>query len=94
MYSPIKADQWSSGQILLYLLRKEDTVLRSAARLTAHNPEQRPSMLQVATSLSDVGKRSCREEGLAICARHNGSRRRNLEALEGEEAETFGVRLQ
>ena len=58
MYSPIKADRWSTGRFLLYLLdmfRKEDTVLRMAARkLTAHNPEQRPSMLQVAASLSDV----------------------------------------
>jgi serine/threonine protein kinase len=58
MYSPIKADRWSSGQVLLYLLdefREEDTVLRTTARkLTAHNPEQRSSMLQVAASLSDV----------------------------------------
>jgi serine/threonine protein kinase len=58
MYSPIKADRWSAGRFLLYLLdgfRKEDRVLRVTARkLTAHNPEQRPSMLQVAASLSDV----------------------------------------
>ncbi len=57
MYSPIKADRWSSGQVLLYLLtafREKDTVLRKAARkLTTYNPEQRPSMLQVAASLSD-----------------------------------------
>jgi serine/threonine protein kinase len=58
MYSPIKADRWSTGQVLLYLLdkfRKEDTVLRTTARkLTAYNPEQRPSMLQVNASLSGV----------------------------------------
>ncbi|KAF8501598.1 kinase-like domain-containing protein [Russula emetica] len=58
MYSPIKADRWSTGQVLLYFLNKfrgEDTVLRTTARkLTAHNPERRSSMLQVAASLSDV----------------------------------------
>jgi serine/threonine protein kinase len=58
MYSPIKADRWSTGQVVLYLLNKfrgKDTVLRTTARkLATHNPEQRPSMLQVAASLSDV----------------------------------------
>jgi serine/threonine protein kinase len=58
MYSPIKADRWSTGQVLLYLLntfREEDTVLRTTAtKLTTHNPDQRSSMLQVAASLSDV----------------------------------------
>jgi serine/threonine protein kinase len=58
MYSPIKADRWSTGQVLLYLLdkfRKDDRVLRATARkLTAYNPEQRPSMLQVAASIPDV----------------------------------------
>ncbi len=58
MYSPIKADRWSTGQVLLYLLdevREEDTVLRMTARKpTAHNPDQRSSMLQVAASLSDM----------------------------------------
>ena len=58
MYSPIKADRWSSGRVLLYLLdefRKGDIVLRTiAGRLTAHVPEWRPSMLHVAASLSDV----------------------------------------
>jgi serine/threonine protein kinase len=58
MYSPIKADRWSTGQVLLYLLnkfRKEDPVLRTTARkLTAHNPDQRSSMLQFVASLSDV----------------------------------------
>jgi serine/threonine protein kinase len=61
MYSPIKADRWSTGQVLLHLLnkfRKEDTVVRTTGRkLTAHNPELRSSMLQVAAllPLSDVG---------------------------------------
>jgi serine/threonine protein kinase len=57
-HSPIKADRWSTGQVLIYLLnnyRGEDTVLRTTARkLTADDPDQRPSMLQVAESLSDV----------------------------------------
>jgi serine/threonine protein kinase len=58
MYSPIRADRWSTGRVLLYLLnkfRKEDTVLRTIAlKLTTHNPELRSSMLQVAASLSDA----------------------------------------
>ena len=68
MYSPIKADRWSTGQVLHYLLnvyRKDDTVPRMAVgKLTAYNPNQRWSMLQVAGLLSDVAnvviaKRSC-----------------------------------
>jgi serine/threonine protein kinase len=59
MYSPIKADRWSSGQAVFYFLDKfgeEDTVVRTTAeQLTADNPGQRPSMLQVAVSLSNVG---------------------------------------
>ncbi len=58
MYSPIKADRWSTGQVLLCLpnkFKKEDTILRTIARkLITHNPEWRSSMLQVAASLSDV----------------------------------------
>ena len=58
MYSPIKADRWSTGQVLLYLLnkfRKEDTVLRTTARrLAAHNPDQRTSILQLTALPSDV----------------------------------------
>jgi serine/threonine protein kinase len=58
MYSPIKADRWSTGLVLLYLLNKfrnEDTVLRATARkLSTHTPEWRLSLLQVAASLSDV----------------------------------------
>ena len=58
MYSPIKADRWSTGKVLLYLLdlfKKEDTDLRAIARkLTAYNPDPRLSMLQVTASLSDV----------------------------------------
>jgi serine/threonine protein kinase len=70
MYSPIKADRWSTGQVILYLLdkfRKEDTVLRATARkLTAHNPEQRSSMLQVAASLSDVAKVAVERKALQL----------------------------
>jgi serine/threonine protein kinase len=58
MYSPINVDRWSTGKVLLYLLdrfKKIDTVLRAiAGKLTAYNPDRRSSMLQVATSLSDV----------------------------------------
>ena len=41
MYSPIKADRWSTGQVLLHLLN-------------TRNPDQRSSMPQVAVSPSDV----------------------------------------
>jgi serine/threonine protein kinase len=69
MYSPIKADRWSAGKVLLYLLGKfsEDMVLKTTARkLTAHNPRQRPSMFQVAASHPDmanvaVGKKALRD---------------------------------
>jgi len=58
MYSPIKADRWSSGKVLFYLfkgLKKEDTLLRSiAGKLTARSPNQRLSMLEIAPPVSDV----------------------------------------
>ena len=58
MCKPIKADRWSTGKVLLYLLdkfREEDAVLRTTAmKLTVHNPKRRSSMLQVAASLWDV----------------------------------------
>jgi len=58
MYSPIKADRWSSGKVLFYLfkgLKKEDTFLRSiAGKLTARSPNQRLSMLEIAPPVSDV----------------------------------------
>jgi hypothetical protein len=57
VYSPIKADRWSTGQVLLYLLnkfKKEDTVLKTTAKkLATHNPDWRPS-LEVAASFSNV----------------------------------------
>jgi serine/threonine protein kinase len=57
-YSPIKADRWSSGKVVLYLfdeLGNEDPYLRSIAlKLTARNPNRRPSMLGIALPVSDV----------------------------------------
>ena len=48
MYSPIKADRWSCGQVILYLLDElgeEDHHLRAVARkLKVRNPKQRPSL--------------------------------------------------
>jgi hypothetical protein len=60
--SPIKADRWSCGYVVLYFLDKlgkEDELLRAIARkLMAHNPKQRPSLLKchtwVAAPLQDV----------------------------------------
>lgn len=55
MYSPIKTDRWSTVQYLLNKFRKEDTFLETTAKkLTTHNLERCPSMLQVAAWLSDV----------------------------------------
>jgi serine/threonine protein kinase len=49
-HSPIKADRWACGHVVLFLLdefRKEDNHLRAFARkLTAHYPKQRPSLLE------------------------------------------------
>jgi serine/threonine protein kinase len=53
-YSPIKADLWSTGQVILYLLNKfrsENMVLKMIARrLCTHDPE-RNSLIQVAGPL-------------------------------------------
>ena len=48
---PIRADRWSCGRVLLHTLdelRKEkDRRLKAiAGKLEAHNPEQRPSLLE------------------------------------------------
>jgi serine/threonine protein kinase len=49
-HSPIKADRWACGRVLLFLLcglRKEDKSVRSfATKLMAHNPKQRPKLLE------------------------------------------------
>lgn len=67
MYSPIKADRWSCGRVILYFLdkfKKEDKHLRSFAnRLTAHDPKRRPSLLEWASpsdtvaNVSNTGER-------------------------------------
>ncbi|KAG6374978.1 hypothetical protein JVT61DRAFT_3747 [Boletus reticuloceps] len=62
-HSPIKADRWACGRVILSLLDgygKEDESLRAFARdLVAHNPKQRPSLLgwgrYSAPPLSDAG---------------------------------------
>jgi len=87
MYSPIKADRWSTGQVRLYLLdkfRDENAVLRATARkLTAHNPEQRWSMLQVAASLSDVANVAVERKTL-----------RSQQEVDGENARPLRVKRQ
>lgn len=54
VYSPIKADRWSCGHVILYLLdrfKKEGKDLRPFAKeLTAHDPKRRPSLLEWAGS--------------------------------------------
>jgi len=68
-HSPIRADRWACGQVLLYLLRKftgedkftrEDERLKAFARnLSAYDPKERPSLLEwcdnSASTCSDVG---------------------------------------
>jgi len=50
-HSPIKADRWACGRVLLFLLSpfgKEDESLKGFARnLVAHNPNQRPSLFEM-----------------------------------------------
>src|SRR6266851_4018853 len=50
MYSPIRADRWSCGQVIIFLLDefgKEDKPLRSIAmKLKARSPRRRPSLLE------------------------------------------------
>jgi len=54
-HSPIKADQWSCGYVILYLLgefRIDHRLLRAnARRLKDHNPDQRPALLDLPYSL-------------------------------------------
>jgi hypothetical protein len=69
MYNPIKADRWSTGKILHYLLvkfNKEDTVL---GRLRGRTYSR--AAVQVAAPLDALGRseHSRREEGFAISAR-------------------------
>ncbi|KAI9512458.1 hypothetical protein F5148DRAFT_1373161 [Russula earlei] len=49
-YSPIKADRWSCGHVILHLLDavgKEDNQWKAIARrLEAHDPDKRPSLLE------------------------------------------------
>ncbi|KAH9041658.1 kinase-like domain-containing protein [Lactarius pseudohatsudake] len=60
MYSPIKADRWSCGRVLLrhILVGKGDNRLsRFASQLMTRDPQQRPSLVGwSAVPLSDMGK--------------------------------------
>jgi serine/threonine protein kinase len=54
MYSPIRADRWSCGQVIIFLLEKfgkKDELLRCiAGKLKARSPRDRPSLLEWQTS--------------------------------------------
>ncbi|KAH9041661.1 kinase-like domain-containing protein [Lactarius pseudohatsudake] len=60
MYSPIKADRWSCGRVLLrHILvgRGDNRLSRFASQLMARDPQQRPSLVSwSAVPLSDMGK--------------------------------------
>ena len=53
-YSPIRADRWSCGQVIIYLLNtfgKAETPLKGIAeKLKARRPTQRPSLLELHSS--------------------------------------------
>ena len=70
MYSPIKADRWSCGRVLLYLLdefKNKERLLRVIGReLKAHDPKRRPSLLEW-ESWSDVA--SVRKTGKGKASR-------------------------
>jgi len=57
MYSPIRADRWSRGHVLLYLLdsfRKDDIPLRAIAQeLQSDDPKQRPSLIKSCSTSLD-----------------------------------------
>ena len=49
MYSPIKADRWSCGRVLLYHIvvgKGDKRFSKFADQLMANNPQQRPSLLE------------------------------------------------
>ncbi len=90
MYSPIKADRWSTGLVLLYLLeglgKEEELLVMIARNLTAHDPKQRPSMLEVTAPLSDVDD---------VASERKASRsRRHIEEVDGESAKSPRVKKQ
>jgi len=68
MYSPMKADRWSCGRVLLYLLdefKKEERLLRVIGReLKARDPKRRPSLLEW-ESWSDVASVRKTDKGKA-----------------------------
>jgi serine/threonine protein kinase len=55
-YSPIRADRWSCGHVLLYLLdrfKKDDISLRAiAGELHSDDPRQRPSLVKSCSTFS------------------------------------------
>ncbi len=89
MYSPIKADRWSTGLVLLYLEesgKEEELMMAIAWNLTAHDPKQRPSMLGVAAALSDVDN---------VAGERKASRsRQDREEVDGESAKSSRVKKQ
>ncbi|KAH9960197.1 kinase-like domain-containing protein [Russula dissimulans] len=58
MYSPIKADRWSCGHVLLWILNKlgkDEMPLRAIARkLNAYTPKRRPSLVECCNPSSQL----------------------------------------
>jgi serine/threonine protein kinase len=87
MYSPIRADRWSCGKVIIFLLDKfgkKDEPLRSIAmRLKARSPRQRPSLLewQISSALPVLDSAKGRRAGERKASR---SRQDIIRVDEGE----------
>jgi len=88
-YSPIKADRWSTGRVLQYLLYESEKdggdLMAIAWMLMAHIPKKRPSMLEVAASLPDVGN---------VGSERKVSRPRQDRGVDEESAKSLRVKKQ
>ena len=88
-YSPIKADRWSIGRVLQYLLYESEKdggdLMAIAWMLMAHIPKKRPSMLEVAASLPDVGN---------VGSERKVSRPRQDRGVDEESAKSLRVKKQ
>jgi serine/threonine protein kinase len=87
MYSPIRADRWSCGRVLLYLLdesKKDDEQLRVIGReLKVHNPDQRPSLLTWRWPIERKASRP-RQDSIEINERDSKQRRLRSTRMTGE----------
>jgi serine/threonine protein kinase len=95
MYSPIRADRWSCGQVIIYLLdkfRKKDAPLSGIAeKLKAHSPRDRPSLFewQISSALPVLDSAKGRRAGKRKASRP----RQDISKVDGEGLNTKKRRL-